>query len=76
MNEIDIQKLVKLDKLLVKMDLDFRKKKRDLDKTMVLETMKKVRLIWSVPWNLPDCALRSLWIPGRPAALGVKSDNQ
>ena len=45
MNEIDIQKLVKLDKLLVKMDLDFRKKKRDLDKTMVLETMKKVRLI-------------------------------
>lgn len=54
MNDIDLQKLTKLDKLLLKMDQDFRKKKRDLDKHMILETMKKVLLSLIVSRNISN----------------------
>lgn len=41
-SETEILKLQKLDKLLVKLENDLKKKKRDIDKTTIVSTTKKV----------------------------------
>ena len=42
MYEIDVPKLKKLDKLLVKIDNDLKKRQKDITKAVLVETLKKV----------------------------------
>lgn len=46
--EIDVQKLSKLDKLLVKIDNDLKKKQKEITKPILVETLKKTHEIYQI----------------------------